>query len=283
MSICGCTYERQYFDITELDEYSAPFVFLREQDTEMGYFVSLADTENKFFLDYKEICDFNVETNTFLFLQEKDGIEIVCEYDLTQKKHKCLVDEKVVQEYLGIVKAEEFSSVYYHPENGKISFCYEEYVVVYDINDGFVSKLELEISQVAKVYGWINAEKFLFVDFPTTYEVNFKSGEKNKINSELGSRLILSADKTMGSSLGDENYFGITFSPIMIWNIQNYKVKKYHEGSLAPARTQFSNDKKYVMFAQCQDTNQILCMDTEDESVCVIYETDDFIMDILWK
>ena len=282
VELYGCTYERQYFNATEVDDYSAPVVFLKEQKTGKKYFVSLSAPENKYFLDWKEICDFK-EKKDFLFTQEKDGIERIYEYNLEQKKYKCLLDEKAIQDYLEATDEGEVKSVYYYPEEGKISFLYGKYLVIYDKWDGFVSNLELQISQTSKVYGWVDSDKFLFTDFKTVYEVNGKSGEKYRINDELGNRITLNYNKTLGTSYGDENYFGVTFSPVMIWSTHDYKVKKYHEGSLSPARAQLSHDAKYIIFGQCLDKNQVLCMNTENEKICVLYETDDFILDILWE
>ena len=90
----------------------------------------------------------------------------------------------------------------------------------------------------------------------------------------------------MASGCGEENWFGAIFSPVLVWDIQEDKVMRFHEGVLWGARTQLSEDHQYVMFAQGKDNDSekasLLCMRIEDEKVCVVYETEDYIRDVLW-
>ena len=50
------------------------------------------------------------------------------------------------------------------------------------------------------------------------------------------------------------------------------------------ARMQISDDNKYIMFARSnvEKDYQILCIGIEDEKMCTVYETPDYIFDLLW-
>ena len=103
-------------------------------------------------------------------------------------------------------------------------------------------------------------------------------------DNALGNHLILTDDKTMGYSVGDENWFGVVFSPILVWDTNEYKVKRFREGAMSGNRVQLSNDNKYVMFVRIHsdEPNQVLCLNVEEETMCEVYETENWIYDILW-
>ena len=89
----------------------------------------------------------------------------------------------------------------------------------------------------------------------------------------------------MGCSIGDEFSFGgFSFSPVLVWDTKEYKVKRFGEGAMSGNRVQLSNDKKYVMFVRLysSEPNQILCLNVEEETMCEVYETENLIYDILW-
>ena len=49
-------------------------------------------------------------------------------------------------------------------------------------------------------------------------------------------------------------------------------------------RVQLSNDNKYVMFVRIHSDkpNQVLCLNVEEETMCEVYEAENWIYDILW-
>lgn len=278
--LCGCTYKRHYFEKSELGDYTSPYIFLESEENGERYFFDLAEPKERFLLDYEKICDFAPNKNTFLFVQEKKGMESICEYDLEQKQYTYLVDEKYVIEHLDLENDDEFQAVYYYPEEEKISFYYETFLCIYEVDSKDITKLELPVEHSTNVYGWLNDKEFLYSDFETIYKVNIMSGDTQEISRELGTELVISEDGTTGVSHGNEDWMGMSFSPVLVWDTHDYKVKKYHEADVSPARIQLSRDKEFIMFGQ---SNRILCMKTDDESICVIFETDEVIKDILWR
>ncbi|MBD5456165.1 MAG: hypothetical protein HDR23_06790 [Lachnospiraceae bacterium] len=284
--LSGCSYERTFFPSTELENYNKPVVFLRSEKDEETYFIMLENPEQKYYLNYSHIWDFNPKKQTFLFCEEKDGKESICEYNLSQQKYEYLLDGNSVCEYLNLSQVEQFQSVYYYTEDETISFVYGDYLVIYDMQGEFLLKMQLSLAQTDRIYGWLNSQTLLMSCFRTVYEFNIESKERTEIKSELGVGIILSPDKTMGCSCGDENWFGASFNPILVWDTSSYDVKKFHEGVTSGARVQLSNDYQYAMYAQGRigenDDSQLLCINVKNGDVCVIYETEDIIHDILW-
>lgn len=284
--LSGCFYERTFFPSTEIENYNKPVVFFESKKNEETYFIMLENPEQKYYLNYSHIWDFNPEKQTFLFCEKKDGKESICEYNLSQKKYEYLLDGNSVCEYLNLSQVEKFQSVYYYTEDETISFVYGDYLVIYDMQGEFLLKMQLSLAQTDRIYGWLNSQTLLMSCFRTVYEFNIESKERTAIKSELGVGIILSPDKTMGCSCGDENWFGAIFNPILVWDTSSYDVKKFHEGVTSGARVQLSNDYQYAMYVQDRigenDDSQLLCINVKNGDVCVIYETEDIIHDILW-
>lgn len=276
-----------YFSSEELEVYESPIAFLKS-DSER-YFITLDNPDKKYILDYSDIWDSRSSSQTFLFSMESDGEEGIYEYDLSNEEYRCLIEENYVCNYLNLSQDSEFKSVYYYFDEETISFVYGNYLIIYDAyEEKFIHSTELVARQWELVYGWLTPQTLLMMtggehgDPHTICEVNIYTGEKTKVADNLGISLILTEDKSMGSSCGDENWFGGVYNPVYVWDTQNYKVKRFSKG--ASSRTQLSNDKKYVMFARRQDdkTYKILCIKVEDESLCEVYTTDDTICNIIW-
>lgn len=257
-------------------------------------FWGLDNPDEKHFLDYKGLWDSKNSDRTFLFGMEEDGKYGIYEYDMLQEKYRCLVEENSVCEYLNISQGERFSSVYYYFDEGTISFVYENYLIIYDTLDKefiysteIISKPDNEI-----VYGWLTPQT-LFMrtgdmknELWPIYQVNVYTGERTRISYNMGMDLRLTEDKTMGSSRGDEGTIGggnNSYHPVLVWDTQNYKVKKFPKFQ-STCSTQLSEDKKYVMYTAWNDeqTKKISCIKVEDGSLCDIYITEDIPVHIIW-
>ena len=132
---------------------------------------------------------------TFLFSVETEGKEGIYEYDFTEKTSRCILEEDIY-------------------------------------------KKPLNLEYWEKVYGWLTSQTLLMKTESMTeiYEVNVYTGEKVKVAGDkvLGNHLILTDDKSMGCSEGDELLFGgISFSPVLVWDTKEYKVKRFYEGTLS--------------------------------------------------
>lgn len=290
-TLCGCAIrltKTRPFSAEELESYNAPIVFLGSSDGR--YFITLDSPDERYHLDFKQIWDSNPADKTFLFSVETEGKEGIYEYDFTEKTSRCILEEDFVCDYLNLSEDSEFESVYYYPDENMISFLYEDILCIYDIDKGkVVYKKPLDLDYWEEVYGWLTSQTLLMNTERMTeiYKVNIYTGEKVKAAGDkvLGYHLILTDDKSMGCSVGDELLFGgISFSPVLVWDTKEYKVKRFHEGTMSGSRVQLSNDKKYVMFVRnnSDEPNQVLCLNVEEETMCEVYETEDRICDILW-
>ena len=176
---------------------------------------------------------------TFLFSVETEGKEGIYEYDFTEKTSRCILEEDFVCDRLNLSEDSEFESVYYYPDENMISFLYEDILCIYDIDKGkVVYKKPLNLEYWEKVYGWLTSQTLLMKTERMTeiYEVNVYTGEKVKVAGDkaLGNHLILTDDKSMGCSKGDELLFGgISFSPVLVWDTKEYKVKRFGEATLS--------------------------------------------------
>lgn len=285
--LCGCTFaeELQSFSVEDLECYEAPIIFLGSDNDR--YFIILDDPDKKYNLNFEQIWDSDSVDRKFLFSMETDGKTAIYEYDLGREEAKCLIEEDSVCHYLNLSQDLEFESVYYYVYEGTISFLYGDYLLIYDFyKNEFIDSIPLVLGLCEEVYGWLNSQIFLMEadSIGEFYKFNIMTGEKIKVGENLGLSLVLTEDKTMGCSYGDENWFGVSFSPVLIWDTQNYEVKRLHEGVASMARTQLSDDKKYVMFARINsnEPNQVLCIKVEEESLCEVYTTQEYIYDILW-
>lgn len=279
--------ETQFFSPEELEGYEAPIAFLISNSEK--YFITLDNPDKKYILDYYAVWDSKSSNRTFLFNMKAEENEGIYEFDLNEEKYRCLIDEDSVRTYLNLSEDSEFESVYYYFDEGTISFLYGDYLIIYDVyGEEFIFCNPFVLRQWQDVYGWRTPQTLLMNTEEhgnphTICEVNIYTGEKTKVADDLGNTLILTEDKSMGSSAGDENWFGVIFNPVLVWDTQNYKVKRFREGS-SSGRTQLSDDKKYVMFTRhnSEQPNQILCIKVEDESMCEVYSTEDWIYDIIW-
>ena len=288
--LCGCAFrlaKTRPFSAEELESYNAPIVFLGSSDGR--YFITLDNPDERYNLDFKQIWDSNSADKTFLFSAETEGKEEIYEYDFVKKTSRCILEEDFVCGYLNLSEDSEFESVYYYPDENMISFLYEDILCIYDVDKGkVVYKKPLDLEDWESVYGWLTSQTLLMKteDIFEIYEVNIYTGEKVKVADDniMGDHLILTDDKTMGCSVGDEDLFGLNFSPVLVWDTKEYKVKRFGEGTMYVNRVQLSNDNKYVMFVRIHsdEPNQVLCLNVEEETMCEVYETENWIYDILW-
>lgn len=149
----------------------------------------------------------------------------------------------------------------------------------------YIYTMDLPDVSCGQVYGWLDKNTFLFHDFGKTIKINIETGKMIELENNLGFSIHISADKTVGCSNGDENWFGVSFSPILFWDTADYNIKKFHEGITIPALG-ISGDHKYILFvrnnADEDENNQLLCIRIEDEKLCIVFESEDTIFDLLW-
>lgn len=281
----GCGYREEYFSKEELEGYSSPIVFLRSAENERKYFMMLDDTNNKTFLEYSKIWDYDSTNQTFLFRMTENGEAGIYEYDLQNESYKCLIDEPFLSQYLQVSDEEELESVYYRLSSDEISGVYGDILFIYNkTNSECTFTMHLPDVSWGRAYGWLDTDIFLFRGFRTTFEINIETEEMKELENDLGKPIYLSADKTVGCSAGDENWFGASYSPILFWDTTNYKIEKFHRGITSAAHIQISDDHKYILF-ECDygdENDQLLCIRIEDEKLCTVYETEDNIIDVLW-
>ena len=175
----------------------------------------------------------------------------------------------------------EFKSIFYHFSDEQISGMYGADLFVYDMReDRVIYREELPEGNNGKICAWIDPQTYLYRPFFEIFEVCLDTGEMKEVESELAFGVILSADKKIGCSYGVE---GEWWSPILVWDTTDYRIKQYKEGIVTGARIQISDDNKYIMFARInKENNQVLCIEIEDERLCTVYETTDYIFDLLW-
>ncbi len=175
----------------------------------------------------------------------------------------------------------EFKSIFYHFSDEQISGMYGADLFVYDMReDRVIYREELPEGDNGEICAWIDQQTYLYRPFFEIFEVCLDTGEMKEVESELAFGVILSADKKIGCSYGVE---GEWWSPILVWDTTDYRIKQYKEGIVTGARMQISDDNKYIMFARInKENNQVLCIGIEDERLCTVYETDDYILDLLW-
>lgn len=282
--LAGCGYRKEYFSKEELEEYSSPIVFAISAEDEKGYFMTLDDSSDKIYLEYSRIWDYDSANQTFLFSMTEDE-EGIYEYDLKNESYKCLIDKSSLSQYLQIPDEEEIESVYYRLSCDEISGVYGDILFIYNKTESkYTYSSPLPDVSWGEAYGWLEADTYLFRDFETMYEINIETEEMLKIDDYLGTLIFLSADKTMGCSKKDENWFGAIYSRILIWDTSNYKIIKLHEATPSPAHISISDDHKYILFARGNgdENDQLLCIRIEDENLCTVYETEDNIVDVLW-
>lgn len=278
-----------YFSPEELEVYEPPVVFLESKDGEV-YFISLDDPENKHILDKDFLFyDYNPVERTFLY-SNRDGA--IYEYNLKEDKSICLIEKDSVCSYLNLPQNSRFGSAYYYFERGKISFVCGEYLIIYDVNNEefiYSAPSVSEEREIEYIYGWSTPRSLIVVDgmeiidvYETAYcEYDVYTGEKTKISGTLGYWPTLAWDKSMGCSIGYKDVFGLAFYPVLIWDTQSYEVKQLSQG--ADGYVQLSRDNKYVMLGRRNvETDEILCIRLEDESLCEIYTTEDRICKIIW-
>lgn len=281
----GCGYRQEYFSKEELEGYSSPIVFLESAEDEKKYFMMLDDPDNKIFLEYSWIWDYDPANQTFLFSMMEDGEEGIYEYDLQNESYKCIIKESFISQYLQVSDEEELESIYYCLSSDEISGVYGDILFIYNkVDSECIYTMNLPDVSWGEAYGWLDTNTFLFRDFETMFELNIKTDEMTKLDDYLGTSIFLSVDKTMGCSARDENWFGVVFSRILLWNTDNYDIKKFHEGITSAAHIQISDDHKYILFERgyWDENDQLLCIRIEDEKLCEVYETEDNILDVLW-
>lgn len=296
LALCSCAFSMkrtQPFSAAELGKYQAPLVFLESfsESDDGKYFIALDQPETRYRLDYQKIWDADAADQTFLFSMGTGEKEGIYEYDFAEKTYRCLLEEEQLCDFLELSEDSEFASVYYCLEEGRISFLYGDMFCIYDHDRGeavYNKPFALDNNRDV-IYDWKTSQTILMDTggFREIYEVNVYTGEKIKIadDLELGNQIFLTEDRTMGCGKGDENWFGVSFEPVLIWDTTEYKVKRFREGTMFyGGRAQLSSDKAYVMFARNNrdEPNQVLCLKAADETMCEVYTTQDFICDILW-
>ena len=285
ITLYGCSGNVEYFSEKELADYESPILFLTSEDVEEKYFITLDKPSNKVVLDYSNVWDYDSVGQTFIFSKDENGEEKIYEYNLKNGNCNCIVAESDISKYLHIMDEDEFKSIYYHFSDCQISGVYGGVLFIYDtITEKTIYQMDLPFANDGRICAWKDAQTFLYRTKNKIFEFYLDTGESKCLGSDLGFAQVLSSDKTMGCSYGDENWFGVTFSPILVWNTSNYSIKKLHEGIATCARMQISDDNKYIMFARSNinTDNQVLCIKIEDESLCTVYETEDTINDLLW-
>lgn len=214
--LCGCALskrETQPFSAEELESYNAPIVFLRSSDGR--YFITLDNPQERYSLNYKRIWDSDSVGKTFLYSMETDGKEEIHEYDFIKKTSQCILGEDFVCDCLNLEEDSKFESVYYYPADHTISFLYRDILCIYDAcKEEIIYKRPLNIVYLEEtVYDWRTPQIFLMRtgNAGEIYEVNIYTEEKVKVSDDksMGFGLILTDDKSMGCSYGDENWFGV--------------------------------------------------------------------------
>lgn len=295
LGMSGCGYKRRYFPAEELAGYRNPIVFMEDSESKETYFIHPDEPEKRYPLDFIEIFDYNEENQTFLFSTERDGEEYIAEYDLKNMEYTCLLGENTIAEKIDKTNDKSIINAHYFPEQGKISFTYTDYdadhLVVYDMQkETWIYYLKKDHSQTYEICGWKDSETGLFfkwVDDDDVYDIMEVdvTGEAKRIKGNVGRDIVFSRDMAMATGNGVENWFGIYVEPVVVWDMQKDKVIRFHESDNTMARTQLSEDNQYVMLAQYEyETGlySLMCIRIKDEKVCVIYETDDYIRDVLW-
>ena len=277
----GCGYEPEYFPKEELADYRSPILFMSSRESGEKYFFMPDQPDSKVCLDYDKIWDYDPERQTFLFSMKDDGEEKIYEYDLSGESYRCILDAIDVGQAANQSDKNEFKSIFYHFSDEQISGMYGADLFVYDMGEEqVIYKEELPEGDNGKICAWIDSQTYLYRPFFEIFEVCLDTGEMKKVESELGFGWILSSDKTIGCSYGVEE---MRWAPILVWDTTDYRIKQYKEGIVTGARMQISNDNKYIMFARINKENeQVLCIGIEDERLCTVYETEDYILDLLW-
>lgn len=277
----GCGYEPEYFQKEELADYRSPVLFLSSKENDEKYFIMLDQPDSKVYLDYGKIWDYDPEGQTFLFSLKDDGEEKIYEYDLAGESYRCILDAADVGQPADQPDGNEFKSIFYHFSDEQISGMYGADLFVYDMReDRVVYREELPEGDNGEICAWIDPQTYLYRPFFEIFEVCLDTGEMKKVESELGFGWVLSDDKTIGCSYGVEE---MRWPPILVWDTSDYHIKRFKEGIVTGARMQISDDNKYIMFARInKENNQVLCIEIEDERLCTVYETDDYILDLLW-
>ena len=277
----GCGYEPEYFSKEELSDYRSPVLFLSSRENGEKYFIMPDQPDRKVYLDYDKIWYYDPEGQTFLFSMEDDGEEKIYEYDLAGERYLCILDAADVEQAVNQPDKNEFKSIFYHFSDEQISGMYGADLFIYDMGEDWVIyREELPEGDNGEICAWIDQQTYLYRPFFEIFEVCLDTGEMKEVESELAFGVILSADKKIGCSYGVE---GEWWSPILVWDTTDYRIKQYKEGIVTGARIQISDDNKYIMFARInKENNQVLCIEIEDERLCTVYETTDYIFDLLW-
>ncbi|MCM1263507.1 MAG: hypothetical protein NC313_12395 [Butyrivibrio sp.] len=273
-----------FFSLEELEVYEPPVIFLESEEGET-YFISLDAPDNKHILDKNFwLSDYNPVARTFIY-SNNDGA--IYEYDLKTDRTTCLIDKDAVCRCLNLPPDFAFGLAHYYFEKDKISFVYGEYLVIYDVdNEEFIYSVPgiSKENGIAYIYGWSAPETLIVSgdiadNFYETvyYEYDVFTGEKTEISDALGTGITLAWDKSLGSSVGYKDAFGLNFFPVLIWDTQNYKIKQLNHGT--DTKAYLSNDNKYAMLTWY---GEISCIRIEDESICEVYEAEDRILDIIW-
>ena len=284
----GCTYQPEYFSKEELEGYSAPIVFLESAENEKKYFMMSDDPDSKVYLEYSKIWDFDPDRRTFLFSMIEDGEKGIYEYDLKNGSYKCLIEESSLSQYLQISNEEDIEAVYYRLSSDEVSGVYGNTLFIYNkATSEYIYTMDLPDVSWGRVYGWLDENTFLFTNLGKAFEINIETGKMIELENNLGHSIHISADKTVGCSNGDENWFGVSFSPILFWDTADYNIKRFHEGINTSAHLGISDDHKYILFVRDNDedegeNDQLLCIRIEDEKLCIFFESEDEMVDLLW-
>ena len=256
-------------------------MFLSSRENGEKYFIMPDQPDRKVYLDYDKIWYYDPEGQTFLFSMEDDGEEKIYEYDLAGERYLCILDAADVEQAVNQPDKNEFKSIFYHFSDEQISGMYGADLFIYDMGEDWVIyREELPEGDNGEICAWIDQQTYLYRPFFEIFEVCLDTGEMKEVESELAFGVILSADKKIGCSYGVE---GEWWSPILVWDTTDYRIKQYKEGIVTGARIQISDDNKYIMFARInKENNQVLCIEIEDERLCTVYETTDYIFDLLW-
>lgn len=281
------------FPIEELEDYVQPIVFLSSRETGETYLITLDEPDRKYNLEYSIIWDSWPETQSFLFSQISDEKESICRYDMGKKEYELLLTEDMVCEYLESEQEAEFASVYYYFDEDVFSFVYGDHLLIYDADaEEFVFSSPISLDEYEEVYDWKTPQIFLMGGFQKTYrayEVSISHGNLERAelpDTDLGYRIVLTADGSMGCSHGSGYIEGISFSPVLVWDTETYTVIRSKQGTTTSARLQLSYDNKYVLLARksVNEPYKLLCLKVEDDSLCEIYafDEDERIQDVLW-
>ena len=284
----GCGYEPEYFQKEELADCRSPILFMSSRESGEKYFIMLDQPDSKVCLDYDKIWDYDPAGQTFLFSMKDDGEEKIYEYDLAGESYRCILDTADVGQPADQPEGNELKSIFYHFSDEQISGMYGADLFVYDMReDKVIYKEELPEGDNGKICAWIDPKTYLYRPFFEIFEVCLDTGEMRKLENDLAFGCVLSRDKEIGCSNGvsGEEWSGIDYTPIVVWDTSDYHIKRFREGISTSARMQISDDNQYIMFARSQNVKgyyQLLCIGIEDERLCTVYETDDYILDLLW-